>query len=206
KKNKWDISKPSRDEVLALIDYVGPTPVVTGFIYPQISQMTHDDPRLRYNRHSSDVQSYTDGQGNMGILHPSGAHITLGAVPDPKDFSGANFDKNLTIDRNTGQKVFMRVALAGNVAVLTMTPQGECTLKLESNLSVECQEATITARDRVTVDSPETYFTGKVEIDGEVQTHSTITADGDMIAGPDKISAVGHKHKGDSGGETDVPH
>ncbi|EAM6792314.1 hypothetical protein E0G74_00970 [Salmonella enterica] len=158
--------------------------------------MTHGDGKLKYNRHTSDVQSYTDGDGNMGLLHPSGAHITIGTKPDPKDFSGGNFDKNLKVDRNTGNKVYLRVALAGNVAVLTMTPDGECTLHLDKTLNIDCTTATIKASDSIVLDTPQTHITGKVQIDGDVNTGGKIESSGDQVAGG--ISTQRHYHLGDA--------
>lgn len=180
RKDKWNIADRTGQEVMALVDFVGPTPIVTGFLYPQISQMTHQDGKLKYHRHTSDVQTYTDGEGNMGLLHPSGAHITIGAKPDPKDFSGQNVDKNLKVDRNTKSKVYLRVALAGNVAVLTMTPDGECTLHLDKTLNIDCTTATIKASDGIVLDTPKTEITGTVHIKGAVTTDSTIDAKGDV--------------------------
>ena len=200
RKDKWDIRERTEQEVMALVDFVGSVPVVTGFLYPQISQMTHTDGKLKYHRHTSDVQTYTDGEGNMGLLHPSGAHITIGTAPDPKDFAGQNFDKSLKVDRNTDKKVFLRVALAGNVAVLTMTPEGACTLHLDKTVDVECTRATIKASDSIVLDTPQTHIKGKLQVDGAVKTNSTIDAAGEIKAGGTGLQ--GHHHTGDSGGKT----
>ena len=40
--DKWAISRQTEQEVMALVDFVGKIPVVTGFLFPQISQMTFD--------------------------------------------------------------------------------------------------------------------------------------------------------------------
>lgn len=206
--DKWNIGEPTGQEVQALVDYVGRVPIVTGFIYPQISQMTHQDGKLRYNRHTSDVQTYTDGDGNMGLLHPSGAHITIGTAPDPKDFSAQNFDKNLTIDRNTKNKVYMRVALAGNVAVLTMTPDGACTLHLDKTLDIECTTATIKASDSIVLDTPQTHITGQLTVDKEttmkanVGVTGTVTASTDVIGGGKKLAS--HTHGGVESGSKET--
>ncbi|EAB4417290.1 hypothetical protein D7B12_17825 [Salmonella enterica] len=200
RQNKWDISTRTGQEVMALVDFVGPTPIVTGFLYPQISQMTHTDVKIKYHRHTSDVQTYTDGDGNMGLLHPGGAHITIGTEPYPKDFTGQNFDKNLKVDRNTDKKVFLRVALAGNVAVLTMTPEGACTLHLDKTLDIDCTTATIKASDSIVLDTPQTHITGKVQIDGDVNTGGSIKSAGDQIA--DKISTMHHTHPGVESGDS----
>lgn len=180
RKDKWNIADPTGQEVMALVDFVGQTPIVTGFLYPQISQMTHADGKLKYHRHTSDVQTYTDGEGNMGLLHPSGAHITIGTAPDPKDFSGQNVDKTLKVDRNTDKKVFLRVALAGNVAVLTMTPEGACTLHLDKTLDIDCTKATIKASDSIVLDTPQTHITGNVQIDGNTSVKGNVSAQGNI--------------------------
>lgn len=137
KKDKWDITKATDQEIYAVVDYIGRTPIVTGFLYPQINQMLFKDPKMRFSRHQSDVISYIDGDGNMGILHPGGAYIQIGESPDKPELAAKNADANLAADRNTGRKVHLRVALAGNSVELTMTPSGEVTLKLDSDFSME---------------------------------------------------------------------
>lgn len=188
RKDKWNIGEVTGQEVQALVDFVGRVPVVTGFLYPQISQMTHKDGKLKYHRHTSDVQTYTDGQGNMGLLHPCGAHIVIGTDANPKDFSGANFDKNSAIDRNKGNNVLIKVELSGKAVVLTMKPDG--------TVLMECKTATIKASDSIVLDTPQTHITGKLQVDEEVNTNSTITSKGDQLAGG--ISTMHHKHLGDA--------
>lgn len=154
KKDKWDITKETGQDMIAIVDYVGRTPVVTGFMFPQISQMTFKDPKMRFNRHQSDVMSYIDGDGNMGIMHPGGAFIQIGEKPEKPELASQNADASLKPDRNTGKKVFLRVALAGNVAELTMTPDGTCTLKLEKDFDVEAKgNITMKAKGNMTLEA-----------------------------------------------------
>ncbi|MNV08323.1 hypothetical protein D3C71_987860 [compost metagenome] len=120
--------------------------------------------------------SYTDGDGNFGIMHPSGAFIQVGESPEKPEIAGKNADASLEPDRNTGKKVFLRVSLAGNVAELTMTPEGTCTLKLEKDFELEakghanitCNDATVTAAESVTIDTPEARCTGNLTVDGKL--------------------------------------
>lgn len=182
KADKWDITKEDGQDMLAIVDYVGRTPIVTGFLYPQINQMLFKDPRMRFSRHRSDVMTYTDGDGNFGIMHPSGAFIQVGEKPERPELAGQNADGSLAIDRNTERKVFLRVALAGNVAELTMTPDGYCTLKLAQDLAIECQSASVKAPGGMEFDTPVAHFTGK------------ITSDGDQVAGG--VSQMNHEHDG----------
>ncbi|HAV7961459.1 TPA: hypothetical protein JK846_003573 [Escherichia coli] len=156
--------------------------------------MTHQDGKLKYHRHTSDVQTYTDGQGNMGLLHPCGAHIVIGTDANPKDFSGANFDKNSAIDRNKGNNVLIKVELSGKAVVLTMKPDG--------TVLMECKTATIKASDSIVLDTPQTHITGKLQVDKEVDTSSTITSSGDQIAGG--ISTMKHLHGGVQKGGDDT--
>lgn len=139
RKDKWDITQETGQDMHAIVDYVGRVPTVTGFLYPQINQMLFKDPKMRFSRHQSDVMSYIDGDGNMGIMHPGGAFIQIGEKPEKPELASKNADASLKPDRNTSKKVFLRVALAGNVAELTMTPDGTCTLKLEQNFEVEAK-------------------------------------------------------------------
>ncbi|ECN9265222.1 hypothetical protein ZL58_14395 [Salmonella enterica subsp. enterica serovar Typhimurium] len=197
KPDKWDISKRTGQEVMALVDFAGYVPIVTGFLLPQISQMTHTDGKLKYSRHTSDVQTYTDGEGNMGILHPGGAYITISEGGNPKDFTGGNFDKNLKVDRNTDKKVTVKVSLADKAVVVTLAPDGSC--------SIECKTATIKASDSILLDTPVTTVSGTLHVKKEVTTDSSITSKGDQVAGADGISQIGHKHMGHGSGNPTGP-
>lgn len=139
RKDKWDITKPTGQDMIAFVDYVGRNPIVTGFRYPQINQMLFKDPKMRFSRHQSDVMSYIDGDGNMGIMHPSGAFIQIGEKPEKPELANKNADASLAADRNTGTKVHLRIELAGNVARLTMTPDGTCELLLEKDFDLKAK-------------------------------------------------------------------
>lgn len=138
--SKWDITQVTEQDVHAVVGFIGNMPVVTGFLYPQVSQMTFADPKLKMSRHQSDVYYAVDGNGNVELRHPSGAYIRMGETPDSVDLTSKNADKSLAIDRNTGRKVHLRVELSGNVAKLTMTPDGECTLELEKSFNLHAGE------------------------------------------------------------------
>lgn len=200
--DKWAITRQTPQEVMALVDFVGKVPIVTGFIFPQISQMTFEEEGLDFERSDSDVIRYTDAEGNVGLLHPSGAYVTMGTKPDRRDFTGGNFDKNLAIDRNTGTKPYYRIGMAGNVVELTFTPEGKVLLLADDNIEVTskkdvfvtCVEATVKASDGILLDTPTVHATGKLHVDGEITTNATVKSTGDQIAG--SISQIGHKHGG----------
>lgn len=197
--DKWNISQQTGQEVMATVDFIGSSPVVTGFLYPQISQMTFEEDGLEFERSDSDVIRYTDAEGNTGLLHPSGAYITMGTKPDRRDFAGANFDKNLAVDRNTGTKPYFRIGMAGNVVELTFDPEGNAKLVCQKNVDVQCVQATVKASDGILLDTPLVHMTQKLHVDGEITTNATVKSDGDQIAG--SISQINHVHGGvESGG------
>lgn len=203
--NKWVISQQTSQEIMATVDFIGNSPVVTGFLYPQISQMTFDEDGLEYDRTDSDVIRYTDAEGNTGLLHPSGAYITMGTKPDRRDFAGANFDKNLVIDRNTETKPYFRIGMAGNVVELTFDPEGNARLICQKEIYAECTQATIKASDGILLDTPLVHMTQKLHVDGEITTNATVKSDGDQIAGA--ISQIQHVHGGvqSGGSKTKTP-
>lgn len=139
KQDKWDITRETGQDMKALVGFVRGQPVVAGFLYPQINQMLSRDPKLRYSRHQSDVEWMIDGDGNIQLNHPGGAYIRIGETPDKVDTAGKNADGNAKADRNTGRKVNVRVGLAGNTVVLTMTPDGAVTFKLEQDFNIEAE-------------------------------------------------------------------
>lgn len=144
--DKWDISKPNGQDQIAIVEFVGGVPLVVGFLFPQISQMTFNDAKMRVSRHQSDVMSVIDGDGNMQISHPSGAFIRLGETADAMDLAAKNTDASLAADRNTGRKLFMRVVVPGAFD-LKITPDGQLTLSLT-------QGAVIDAPDGITLNTP----------------------------------------------------
>lgn len=139
KANKWDVSKETGQDQIALVAMVGGNPVVTGFLYAQINQMLSKDPKLKSYRHQSDVGYTIDGEGNFQYTHPGGAYIRIGETPDLVDNAGKNADGNSKVDRNTGRKVNIRVGLAGNAVVLTMTPEGVVTMTMEQDFNLEAK-------------------------------------------------------------------
>lgn len=188
--DKWDISKPNGQDQIALVEFVGEVPVVVGYLFPQVSQMTFDDPELRYNRHQSDVAWSIDGDGNIQIDHPSGTYIRIGESADRVDLSGKNTDKSLASDRNTGRRVNVRIGLAGGVLELTLTPTGGVLLKAEQGVNVEAGEA-------VNIKAP------TVVLDSDVTVTKTFTVQGDTsvqgITSRGKDISSTHRHANSGG-------
>jgi hypothetical protein len=177
--DKWDITQRNKDQdMLAVVDYVGKVPVVSGFLYPQVNQMLFDDPKMKFTRHQSDVYSAIDGDGNAEFFHPSGAYIRVGESPDHVDLKSKNVDKSLDTDRNTGKRVNIRVATGGNTVVVTLTPDGEVSFKLEQDFKIEAQgNISMEAEGNISLKAGGTLTT---ESGGATTVKApTITADGD---------------------------
>ena len=111
--NKWDITQRNGQDMEALVGFMGRgNPVVVGFLYPQVSQMTFKDKR-RFNRHRSDVYHTITENGDMELYHPSGAYVRIAEDLEHEDLTKKNHDENLELDRNKDRTINMRVKLGG---------------------------------------------------------------------------------------------
>lgn len=155
KANKWDITRETGQDMKALVAFVGRTPVVTGFLYPQVNQMLSNDPKMRVFRHQSDVVSIIDGDGNIDLRHPSGFAIRIGETPDHIDPTAKNADASLAIDRNTDRLAYMRISTAGNTAVITVSPTGAISIQSQSTLEIDANGAIkVNSGDSITMTAP----------------------------------------------------
>lgn len=127
--DKWDASKITDQDQIAIVGYVRGNPIVVGFLFPQINQMTFKDPSTFLFRHPSDVMVTVDGKGNTQILHPSGAAIRIGDSAEVANPAGTNFDENLAVTRNMEVPAYVHVELAGGQVSMTLSPLGEVTVK-----------------------------------------------------------------------------
>lgn len=202
KKDKWDITQLTGQDMKAVIGYVGRTPVVTGFLYPQVNQMLFKDPKLRVDRHQSDVTTTIDGDGNIQLTHPSGTYVRIGEEPDKVDIAAKNADASTAFDRNTGRRVHIRIGLAGGVLELTMTPTGEVDLQCDGDINVHSKadmrfEAAgliqFKAPSGMTFDTPNGHFS------------NLATANTDFVAAD--VSLAKHPHPGVTAGpdKTEAP-
>lgn len=178
---KWSMERTGSD-MIAVVGYIGRQPVVTGFLFPQVNQMLFKDPKLRVNRHQSDVYTSIDGDGNAQIVHPSGTHIRIGESADLQDLAGGDADGDFAVDRNTGRKVHVRVGMGGGTATLTIAPDGAVTLVTQQGVSIVAEADVSVKAPKVIADTALVHATGD------------IVADGDVIASG--VSLVGHIHGG----------
>lgn len=201
--DKWDIRQPNGQDQVAIVEFVGEVPVVVGFLYPQVSQMTFPDPKMRVVRHQSDVMTSIDGDGNVQLSHPSGTYIRIGETPDAVPMAGANTDKNLAADRNTGRRVNVRIGLAGGVLDLTLSPTGQVTLRTQQGVTVEADADVVVKAPSVTLDTPSATTTGDLLVQGSLAVQGSTSLQGVSSRGTN----VGndHRHQFSSGPSTGGP-
>lgn len=219
KKNKWDISKPTGQDQIAIVDFVDGLPIVVGFLFPQVSQMTLNDPETKMTRHQSDVITLLDGRGNFQMQHPSGAAVIMGESSTRKIIAEKNTDKNLKVDRNKTREVMIFLGTKANTCTITLTAGGtaayhaDMLLKLESpyvkiegvvNVTINTKDLVINASRSVKIKSPKIELEAANEI---VMTAPIITMNattvsvpaGDVVAST--VSLVGHVHAGVATGD-----
>lgn len=215
--DRWDIRRTNGQDQKALVAFAGHTPVVVGFLFPQINQMTMADPKTRLFRHQSDVVSVIDGNGNIDLRHPSGFAIRIGETPDHLDPAGMNADGNLAVDRNTGRQAYMRISTAGNTAVITVTPGGAVKIESQQTVDIDAQGAvTVKTPVSVTHDTPNTYCTGNLVVaksltmgaeGGSATLTGAVTIAGPSVTHNGKNIGSTHTHGGiqPGSGSTAVP-
>lgn len=94
------------DPGIAVVETIDGVPVVTGFLPSRISQLRFADGRTIL-RHDSDVYVSLGRDGEVELYHPSGAMIRIGEGEAHEDLTGADFDREWKLARNTGKAVKM---------------------------------------------------------------------------------------------------
>lgn len=194
RKNKWDISRATGQDLHAIVGFVGRNPVVTGFIFPQVNQMLSADPTLRITRHQSDVIETLDGKGNYQWIHPSGTYVRFGETPDLE--APANADGDAKADRNTALKPFVRLGLAGGAMELTIAPDGSIKVTTQKGIEVQAAE-------------PSTIKAPKLVLDSDVEITKTLKVAGATslknVTSNDKDISDKHRHLNSGGPSTGGP-
>jgi phage baseplate assembly protein gpV len=233
----WSLTEKTDRDMIAVCGALGGQLIVLGFLFPQICQMLFEDHNRRVNRHASDVYSTIDGKGNMELAHPSGFYMRVGTSPAHENLTGKDVDGKWKITKNTAQNVHFHLQMGGNKMSLNVAPNGDIDIdtlgKVVVNVSgtadITVDGNTSLTTPQLTVDSPQSTFTGKVTVQGLltytagmsgsgsnpsgkaatidgpmnfINSHGITTDGGDVVAGT--ISLKGHKHP-ETGGNTDPP-
>lgn len=135
KKDKWDLSERTDNEATAIVGMMRGNPVVMGFMYPQVSQMTFDDPDRRMSRHVSGAYQTVKGDGSVEFYHPSGAYVRISETTEHEDLDGKNFDKNLAATGNKDKKISIHVQAAGGKSSATIKEDGTVVIKADDKIT-----------------------------------------------------------------------
>lgn len=182
--DKWDVTKITTDNPVAAVDFSGHMPVVVGFRYPQVGQMTFKEKNLRVNRHPSDVYSTLNAAGDFEMRFPNGTFFRIGATPDHVDLGGQDVDGKWAIGKNTGAASHLRLVLGNGgttKADLHIDPSGNVTGTFQGtgdltfigdvtvnapNVTVNTQVATINASTKVELATPLVHCTQNLTVEG----------------------------------------
>lgn len=201
--DKWNMAKRTGADQKVAIDFSGPMPVVVGFFYPQVGQMTFADKNRRIQRHTSDVYSTVDSAGNFELRFPNGTFIRIGATPDHEDLTGKDFDKKWAIKKNKTAATHLRLVL-GNAGVVKadmhIDPSGNVTGSFAGTGDLTFAGNVALHAPQVTLDTPQLIVTGHITVGNGITSTGDVTADG--------ISLKTHVHGGITPGPSDTaaPH
>lgn len=124
---------PDKRHIIAVVATVQGRHICLGYLFPQVTHMAftrEQDMNRLIERHTSDVYRTIDDDGNMEIVHPSGALIAFSdevqvnpvAVESAiTDLTGRDFDGRWELKRNTDKNVAIVLAVGGNSIVISKT-------------------------------------------------------------------------------------
>lgn len=228
--NVWDLSQSTSRDVLAAVVFYGRTPVIVGFRFPQVCQMLFADLNRAINRHPSDFYTMIDGQGNFEAYHPSGTFISIG-LPTHNDLTGKDVDGQWKIANNTGSAPHVHIGVAnagspvasfdidpsGNIAIqgngnttlnitgnVTATVGGNVQATVSGTTEVDSSGAATLKAPSVTVDSPQSTFTGAVTVRGGLTFENGMTGSAGTSGGATMNITGDATFTGTVSGQTDV--
>lgn len=187
-KDKWSLKDTGSRDVLAVVGMLRQQPIILGFLHQQVTQMLFARKNFHVRRHPSDVYATTDDEGNLEVAHPSGTFVRIAVNPEHEDLTGKDFDKRWKIKRNKAKAVSVRIEVqnaGARKSTWTMKPDGTVTLDATSDVLIKTPS-------KVTVDCPDSLFTGKVTVNGlltyKAGVAGTSGANGSKISGSLEIS------------------
>jgi phage baseplate assembly protein gpV len=163
-----------RDMVAVVAEFFG-KPIVLGFLFPTIAQCLFPDANRMIYRHASDVYLTIDDAGNTELAHPSGAYLRIGKSGAHEDLTGKDYNGKWKIARNTAQDVHFHIAMGGGAASLDIAPDGTIVVNANGTVTINAQGATTVKAPSLTVDSPQSTFTGAVTVEGAFVFQSGMT-------------------------------
>lgn len=195
--DKWSLTEATDRDMIALVAFVGRRPVVTGFLYPQVGQMSFADPNRRVQRHASGVYSTIDAAGNFEMAWPNGLFMRVGSSPTHEDLNGKDVDGKWKQSANTAAQLYVRLELPGGNAVVTIEPSGKLTITNKADIAIASQgNIGIAAQGDLTLSAA-----------GTVKVQGVTTVTGSSLTHNGKNVGSTHAHSGvvPGGGNTGAP-
>lgn len=174
---EWSLSERTEREMRAVVAFMGPnSPIVVGFLFPQVNGVLFADQNRRVDRHASDWYTTVDGSANFEAHHPSGTYVRVATAPDHEDLTGNDFDGNWALKNNTGAAAHLQVVVANGGAVkakIHISPAGNVTVENEGNTTVHTVGTLALQVDGAMTSSAASWtHTGPVAINGASLTHN----------------------------------
>lgn len=120
-------------DAYAVVAMVGVTPVVMGYLPPQVNHMNFPDGTdTKINRHHSDFVQTTEGNANFSLAHPGGSFINLGTGAPP-NLEGKDHDKVWKIKRN---KTSASITLSTPKATIVVKANGDITITAQGTVAI----------------------------------------------------------------------
>lgn len=121
---------PDRRTMIAVVQCLHGVSIATSFVFPGESEMTFTKAEHKnrlIERHPSDFYRTINDQGDLDMVHPSGAHLRIGSGSEPDVLDGKDFFKKWKIKHNKGRKA--TVSLKAEDSKLKLEPGGKTDLK-----------------------------------------------------------------------------
>jgi hypothetical protein len=138
----WD---PDKRHINAVVATCGSIHICLGYLYPQVTHMafTKDRDKNRLiERHTSDFVRTIADDGDMDMVHPSGAYLRIGNGSTPDDLAGNDFDGVWNIKHNKSGAVTVALVNNSNGASTSviLLPDGTVEIRASKDVDIRAQE------------------------------------------------------------------
>lgn len=144
-------SNNEKNNVYAVILFIGDdphTPVCIGFIVPNGSQMTFEEPGVKIERHTSNIYTRTTKNGTYEHSFPDGTYIKLAQEDEPieltsLEYSNADSEKiPWTIEADSPRYIYVKHSSGTSI---TIDAQGNVAIESLGSVSVKAENVDVSA-------------------------------------------------------------
>lgn len=168
-------------DLYAIVMSLGRTPLVIGFLPPQVSQLLFKGrANFKVMRHASDVYSTLEDDGTYTLAWPNGTYLKVGAATAKEDLTGKDFDAKWAIARNK--------AIAPNVHLVVADGSGAA----KATLNIDPTGAITATGSSFAVTSPSNTINGPLHVTDNITCDKTVTGTTDVVGGGKSLK--GHTH------------